>query len=146
MSAPVVELITEALALGITLRLQGDRIQAILPNDLRAKKCLERLKSSRDEVIQHLREQKDETGLPPGFRILRWEPKPAPVEIVRHAVVIDVDKFIAATLKQLRAAADKDIWAAGNWTIRELLERLEQVGLHLERCQMPGMENEPSEQ
>lgn len=67
--------------------------------------------------------------MPEGLRLLQWAPKPPPVAIESWAVVNDVPKFVRATLGQLRAAMAGKNWQAGNWSIRDLVERLEQVGV-----------------
>ena len=38
-------------------------------------------------------------------------------------------KFIAATLLQIQARLDGKDYVAGNWSLRELVDRLEQVGV-----------------
>lgn len=67
--------------------------------------------------------------MPEGVRLLQWAPKPPPVAIERRTVVNDVPKFVRATLGQLRGAMAGKNWMAGNWSIRDLVERLEQVGV-----------------
>ena len=44
-------------------------------------------------------------------------------------VVTHVDKFIGATLRELRARLEGKDFLAGNWSLRELVDRLEQVGV-----------------
>jgi hypothetical protein len=46
--------------------------------------------------------------------------------------VIDVDKFISSTLAQLQARLEGRDFLAGNWGQRDLIERLEQVGVEVE--------------
>ena len=67
--------------------------------------------------------------MPPGVELGAWEPKQAPVVLSTCSVVNDTYKFILTTLQQLDAALRGDCWAAGNWTVRDLCERLEQVGM-----------------
>jgi len=69
--------------------------------------------------------------MPPGVRLLKWEPKTPPVAIVRMGIVSNVDKFIGATVRQLRARLEGKDFLAGNWSLRELVDRLEQVGVHV---------------
>jgi hypothetical protein len=73
--------------------------------------------------------------MPPGIRLLSWQPKRPPVELIEHSVVIEVDKFIATTLLQLSAALEHKQWQAGNWSVRQLIERMEQCGVGLELVQ-----------
>ena len=65
-------------------------------------------------------------------RLLKWEPKNPPIVIVRMGIVSNVPKFIAATLLQLRARLEGKDFLAGNWSLRELVDRLEQVGVAVE--------------
>jgi hypothetical protein len=69
--------------------------------------------------------------MPPGVRLLQWEAKDPPIAIVRMGIVSNVDKFIDATLRELRARLEGKDFLAGNWSLRELIERLEQVGVHV---------------
>lgn len=71
-------------------------------------------------------------NLPAGVRVLSWQPRQAPVAITTCSVVIDVEKFARATLSQLGHALKGENWLAGNWDVRELVERLEQVGIIVE--------------
>ena len=70
--------------------------------------------------------------MPAGVRLLAWEPKQPPVALSVFSVVNDTQKFIVSTLQQLDAALRGNPWAAGNWTVRDLCERLEQVGVRIE--------------
>jgi hypothetical protein len=71
-------------------------------------------------------------ALPPGVRLVSFERRLPPVAVTRAAVVVNVPLFIGSTLQQLDAALNGDSWAAGNWSVRELTERLEQVGVTIE--------------
>jgi hypothetical protein len=44
-------------------------------------------------------------------------------------IVSNVDKFIGATLRELRARLEGKDFLAGNWSLRELVDRLEQAGV-----------------
>src|ERR1019366_8397512 len=66
---------------------------------------------------------------PKGVTLLRWAPERPPVAIESWAVVNDVPQFIRTTLRQLQAAMVGKNWLAGNCSVRELVERLEQVGV-----------------
>lgn len=148
MNAP--GLIRTIEAAGGVLTLKGDRIQYELPEDHAS--MVEVLRQHRAEVIQVLRDRERaladhttrcsdleaalektiQSGPPPmpeGVSLLEWAPKVAPVAIERWTVVNDVPKFVRATLVQLRAAMEGKNWLAGNWSIRDLVERLEQVGV-----------------
>ncbi len=70
-------------------------------------------------------------AMPDGVRLLRWDLKQPPVEISRVSVVMDPQKFALSTLRQLNAALRGRYWGAGNRNVRDLIERLEQVGIRV---------------
>jgi hypothetical protein len=76
-------------------------------------------------------QQSGPPAMPTGVRLLAWELKQPPVELRICSVVTNPFGFITSTLRQLDAALRGNSWAAGNWTVRDLCERLEQVGVHL---------------
>ena len=80
--------------------------------------------SSRREDVRAL--------LPSGVRLVAFERKPAPLAISRLSIVSNVPLFISTTLEQLRSAVEGKPWLAGNWSLRELIETLEQVGVTVE--------------
>jgi hypothetical protein len=75
--------------------------------------------------------QSEPQPMPKGVTLLRWAPVRPPVAIESWAVVNDVPQFIQTTLRQLRAAMAGKNWLAGNCSVRELVERLEQVGVEV---------------
>ena len=60
------------------------------------------------------------------------------IAIVHMGIVSNVDKFIDATLLQLRARLEGKDSLAGNWSLRELVDRLEQVGVKVEIENIPS--------
>jgi hypothetical protein len=78
------------------------------------------------------KQNSDLPAIPPGVRLRAWDPKQPPVVLERWSVVTDTHKFALATLEQLRAAMAGQNWLAGNWSVRELVDRLEQVGVSVE--------------
>jgi hypothetical protein len=75
--------------------------------------------------------QSEPQPMPKGVRLLLWAPVRPPVVIESWAVVNDVLQFIQSTLGQLEAAMAGKHWLAGNWSVRELVDRLEQVGVKI---------------
>jgi hypothetical protein len=67
--------------------------------------------------------------IPEGIRLVRWEPKPAPIALTRVEIVTDVPRFATMTLLELQAAMLSKRWLAGNRSGRELIERLEECGV-----------------
>jgi len=70
--------------------------------------------------------------MPRGVKLVAWRPVLQPVVLNAYTVVGDVGAFISYTLGQLAVALEGKPWQAGNWTARELMERLEQVGVKVE--------------
>ena len=66
------------------------------------------------------------------FRVVRWAPKQPPILLTRWSVVTDTERFAFATIEQLRAALEGRNWLAGNWSVAELLDRLETAGVTVE--------------
>jgi hypothetical protein len=83
-------------------------------------------------VLALLRRREEIPLMPSGVRMVDWEPKPAPVVLTQFSVVTDVDRFIRMTLLELKAALGGKRWQAGHWSVRDLVDRLEQCGVRLE--------------
>lgn len=115
---------------GGVLAVNGERIRVRLPED--AAHLLEELRAHKDEVLSLLRRREEIPAMPPGVRLVRWEPKPAPVILTHYAVVTDVSRFISMTLLELKAALAGKRWQAGHRSVRELVDRLEQCGVMLQ--------------
>jgi hypothetical protein len=143
------QLIQTIESVGGSLTLNGDRIHYELPED--AAPMLDLLRQCRYEVVRLLRGRELPEGgkshpdtytvaledaaqagpppMPPGVTLLQWAPLSPPVAIERWAVVTDVPRFVETTLSQLRAAISGKNWLAGNRSVREVVDRLEQVGV-----------------
>jgi len=134
----VPELVQQIEAIGGVLTLCGERIRYELPQGIAGPR-LAALLQNRDEVLRVLRERERAEGcclhqphpqpMPEGVILREWAPKQPPVVIETWSVVNDVSLFIQLTLAQLEAAVANKNWMAGNWSVRELVERLEQVGV-----------------
>ena len=99
-----------------------------------------RIPTGRPEIIPAMKESKPELLVllssipivPAGVRLLRYRPKPAPVQLSRCERVTDVHCFIQATLGQVDARLHGKAWLAGNWPLSGLIERLAVVGCIVE--------------
>jgi hypothetical protein len=111
---------------GGSLALNGGQIKYTIPR--RAAWLVPALQQNREDLMGLLREGGTPPPMPLGVRLLNWQPKDPPIAIV-HMIVTNVDKFVAATLLQLRARLEGKDSLAGNWSLRELVDRLEQVGV-----------------
>lgn len=120
------EVIERIEAAGGVLTLHGERIHCRLPEN--AIHLVEELRVRRDEAIAVLRQRATVPKMPPGVRLLRWEPKEPPVMLERWAVVTDVIGFVRSTLRQLEHALSGRWWLAGHRSPNELRDYLEQCG------------------
>lgn len=68
-------------------------------------------------------------AMPKGIRLIRWEPKSAPVAIDVCSVVVDVSKFIAGELRALDSRLNDPMTIHGGFTVPQMLDRLAQVGV-----------------
>ena len=71
-------------------------------------------------------------ALPLGVRLVSYAPKKPPVGIESWSVVTDVEKFIQATLADLDARLNNPVAIHGGWSVWQMLDRLQQVGLTVE--------------
>jgi hypothetical protein len=115
---------------GGVLVLSRGRIKYSIPRS--AAWLLREVTHKREEIIGLLTRRMPSLSLPRGVRLLRWFPQQPPVMLQESSVVIDVEKFVAATLAQLSARLEGKDCLAGNWALRTLIERLEQVGVVIE--------------
>lgn len=135
------EVVSRLEAVGGKLTLDGDRIRYSVPiGDGEARGLLAELRKHRSDVAALLQARTVTPAMPHGVRLLHWEPKPAPLVLTQYSVVTDVDQFIRMTLLELKAALAGKRWQSGHRSVRELLDRLEQCGVHLETIKDKGLE------
>ena len=115
---------------GGSLAVRGSHIKYSIPKS--AVWLIPELREKREEIIGLLERRTPPPPMPPGIRLVRWAPQKPPVVLQELSVVIDVEKFISATLAQVSARLDGKDYLAGNWPLRGLIERLEQVGVVIE--------------
>ena len=112
---------------GGELTLNGEHIRFRVPED--ASDLLGDLREHKEEVVRLLRKREEIPVMPPSVRLVRWEPKAAPLVLTRWSVVTDVPIFVSMTLLQLKAALAGKRWQAGHWSVRELTDWLEECGV-----------------
>jgi len=123
------EVIDAVYGAGGLLVLSGGRIKYTIPKT--ASWLVAEVSSQREDVCELLRERVVSPPMPPGIRLLNWKPKAPPIAIIQVGVVTDVNQFVAATLLQVRARLEGKNFLAGNWSLRELVDRLDQVGMEV---------------
>ena len=134
----LLEIVSRLEAAGGKLTLDGERVRYSVPSeDAEARALLAELRKDREKVRAFLRARAAIPAMPPGVRLVHWEPKPAPVILTHYVVVTDVSRFISMTLLELKAALAGKRWQSGHRSVRELVDRLEQCGVVL---QVSGVE------
>lgn len=112
---------------GGNIWLEGDKVRAHLPESLAS--LVDLIRSQKAELIAALAHRPE---MPEGVRLVRWEPKHAPVSLSLCETVTDVDPFIRSTLREVASRISGDDWRAGNWTLSALIDRLADVGCIVE--------------
>jgi hypothetical protein len=131
----VADIVTEIETAGVAFQLEGERVHVEYPDDERREELAGRiawLRARRDEVIVYLKARSAIPPMPEGVRLARWEPKPAPIALTRVEIVTDVPGFVTMTLMELKAALVGKRWLAGNRSVRELIDRLDECGVVVE--------------
>jgi len=131
----VLDVVSEIESAGITLRLDGEKVRVWYPNEERRAELAEQialLRNHRAEVAAYLRARSAVPPMPDGVRLVRWRPKPAPIALTRVEIVTDVRRFVTKTLLELQAALIGKHWLAGNRSVHELIDRLEECGVAVE--------------
>lgn len=121
---------------GVLALKDSERIMYDLPTDMVP--LLVELRARKGEVVQVLRQREEIPDMPPGVHLISWNLKEAPIAIEACSIVTNPAVFARTTLQQLRAALAGKRHLAGNWTIRDLVDRLEQVGVKVEVDECKG--------
>jgi len=132
-NSSVADAIAAVEVMGGRIWLEQNEVRYRAPNETvaRIRPYLDQLREQRNQVVDLLK-QRDIPSMPPGVTLVAWKPKQPPVVLSVFSVVNDTQKFIVSTLQQLAAALRGNCWAAGNWSVRDLCERLEQAGVRVE--------------
>lgn len=97
----------------------------------------------RAEVVAGLNVRSAAPPMPKGVRLIRWEPKAAPVAIDVCSVVVDIPKFIESELRAINSRLNNPWSIQGGFTVPQMLDRLAQVGLEVELDPKGGHPHEP---
>ena len=131
----VADVVSEIEGAGVAFRLDGEKVLVRYPDDERREELAGRialLRSQRTEIAAYLKVRSAIPLMPEGVRLLRWEPKPAPIALTRVEIVTDVPRFVTMTLLELKASLVGNRWLAGNRSPRELIDRLDECGVLVE--------------
>jgi hypothetical protein len=113
-------------AVGGALAIRGERIRCRLPQD--ATYLVEELRECRSEVLSALLRRETIQPVAPGVRLVKWNLKEPPIAIETCAIVTEPGLFARTTIEQLRIALENPERSVG-WSIPQLVDRLEQVGV-----------------
>ena len=134
MTVTPIELIQRIEVSGGRIRVE-DGFLVIAPEEAAAP-VIEELRAHKAAIIALLSSR---PVMPAGVRLIRWEPKAAPVQLSRCETVTDVDRFSRHTLAQIDARLHDKHFLAGNWPLSELLARLAAVGCVVELADRKAM-------
>ena len=124
---------------GVTVRVDGE-ILRLKPREALDDDLIARIKEHKPEIIRALAPP----AVPQGVRLVHWEPKSAPIALTRIEIVTDVPRFVTMTLLELQAALVGKRWLAGNRSVRDLIERLEECGVLVEVERGDASRTQPS--
>ena len=109
----------------LALDIEGGIRYRVPKDNPEAQALLKTVKAEKQNLLAYLRTR---PALPPGVRLINWNLKEPPVAIATCSVVVDSQSFARSTLEQLRLAlANPKRWVG--WTVPQLIDRLEQVGV-----------------
>lgn len=131
----VADIVSEVESAGAAFLLEDDRVRVWYPDDERRKKVAEQialLRVQRVEVAAYLKARNEIPSMPKGVRLIRWEPKSAPVAIDVCSVVVDVAKFIESELRALDSRLNNPWTIHGGFTVSQMFDRLAQAGVEVE--------------
>jgi hypothetical protein len=125
----VAEAVNQVESAGGTFRLDGPKVRVWYPGYEQRDWLVPQvnfIRAHRDEAAAFLRARVP--AMPPGVRLISWNPKVPPVAIEACAVVTDPPLFARTTLRQLETAlAQPKRWVG--WSVPQLIDRLAQAGV-----------------
>ena len=130
------EVVSRIEKLGGYLALDVDgSIRYRVPKDSpEAHALLATVRAEKKNILAYLRARPvlKAPAMPKGVRLIRWEPKTAPVAIDVCSVVVDVPRFIEGELHALESRLNNPWTIRGGFTVSQILDRLNQAGLEVE--------------
>jgi hypothetical protein len=136
---PAVSPIDRIRELGGAVFLDGERLRYRIPaGDPEARQLIAEVHRDREAVIAMLRDieskppslEEVQAALPPGVRLVGYQPKEAPFAVAPVSVVTDAGKFFHAYLKDLAWRLEHpDGYAAP--PLADILSKLAEAGLEL---------------
>ncbi len=132
------DVIDRLAALGCQVRVEGERLKVRGPNLPEVPPLVSELRARREEAISMLREQQSEpptleevkATLPPGVRLVSYQPKRAPFVVAPVSVVTNAGKFYRGYLRDLKARLEKrEGWHCP--PLPDILSKLSDSGLEL---------------
>lgn len=131
----VAEVVHEIEVAGASLRLDGEKVRVSYPNDERRKELAKQialLRAHRAEVAAYLKTRRTIPPMPKGVRLVRYEPKAAPIHLDVCSTVSDVPRFLEAELRALDSRLNNPWTIRGGFSVPQILDRLRQAGLEVE--------------
>lgn len=83
-------------------------------------------------IVAHEKDRSATPPMPKGIRLVRWEPKTAPVVIDVCSEAVEVPKFIESELRMLDSRLNDPWTIRGGFTVPQMLDRLAQAGVEVE--------------
>jgi hypothetical protein len=120
------EIIDKITSAGGRIWLEDDKVRARLPESLRP--LVNVIHECKPELMAELARR---PVIPAGVRLIRWEPKNAPVQLSECSVATDPEKVIRSTLAQLAARLSGRAFLDGGWGLTGLLARLKACGCYV---------------
>ena len=131
----VADIVGEVETVGVAFQLRGEKVSIWYPDDECCSEVADRialLRAQRAEVAAYLKSRNVAPPMPLGVRLLRYEPKTAPVRLDVCSVVFDIPKFIKSELHALDSRLNSPWTIHGGFTVPQMLDRLAQAGLEVE--------------
>lgn len=125
--------------LGGTVFLDGETIRYRIPATDEARRLVGEIRKNREVIRQMLREQEGgapslddvRASLPPGTRLVSYQPKEAPFAVAPVSVVSNAGKFYRAYLADLRERLAKP-HGYSSPPLADILAKLADAGLQIE--------------